>query len=308
MHRYPSIPRLFLTQNSTRLLSMLIHRVGLFIACLFVLTIVIASDGSLLHKLLFSLPLIALGSISLHNVGLLGHEGTHFTLSNNRYQSALLGTFFSSMVPFHFNAGFALTHALHHWHTNTEKDPDVPLFSVFKNFLTRLVLARSRASRAYFLDTLRLAMGRLPRANQVGLPTTELFKLARWNLFWSALFLALYAYLIFLMPDTFGIAMALIYVVGVLVSGLRPYMEHAGTDVGPFSQARTFSNRTLDYVFGTINYHQAHHMYPSVPAYNLSALNRWLVEQGRLPQHEIISESSSFDLLKQVALKPYGRR
>ncbi|MEO0336466.1 MAG: fatty acid desaturase [Pseudomonadota bacterium] len=307
MARPSRIPKEFQEQNAIKMWLMVIHRVGMFFACLTASCLLVASDFPLGYVAPLFLITTALGSVALHNIGLLGHEGMHFTLAKDRYQSGLLGTLLSTMVPLHFNVGFALTHALHHWHTNTENDPDLAIFSNFRNLVSRFFLARSKASRAYLKDTVLLAAGKMPHRNQVGLPDESLKKLARWNLAGSVMFLVAYGVGIALSPGVFAVSFLSIYLLAVGVSGLRPYMEHAGTDTGQFSNSRSFANGLLTYVFGTINLHLAHHLHPQVPAYNLPRLYDWLKEQGHIPEAEAIEQTSTLGLMLDISQKPYGK-
>ncbi len=306
MGLYKKIPKQFSQQNHRLMLLMVTQRVFFYLAALVLTTLLLASDTFLILKIAVASPLILIGSFSLHNVGLLGHEGTHFTLSNDRYQSALIGTLLSSMVPLHFNTGFALTHALHHWHTNTDKDPDLNLFFPLRNFWSRLFLARSKASRAYLKDTIALARGQLPHPNQVGLKNFQLFRLAKINLLSSALWLLVYAIFIVLYPASFGLAFATIYSSAVFLSGLRPYMEHVGTNSSHFRNSRTFTSPVLDCVFGTINYHLAHHMHPKVPAYKLPKLHRWMLKEGHIEIQQAVTSHSVLETLKQMNNGDYG--
>ena len=306
MVRYKRIPAEYSLQSPSKRFSLISSRIGMFVFCLSLLTLL--TSLNLNDPVLWiSAPfLIFSGSVALHNIALLGHEGTHFTLSNDRYTSALIGTLCSALVPLHFNTGFAVTHAIHHWHANTDKDPDLQLFSEFKNFFSRLFLARSKASRKYLMDTIELARGNMNYRNQVGIKDEVLFKLARINLLASGIMLLIYGTAIVLFPWTFGISFLSIYVLAVLLSSLRPFMEHVGTDSGAFSNSRTFSNTFLDFTFGTINFHLAHHMYPQVPAYHLPQLNDWLNENEYIPKTEAIEELSTLKLMKAISKGRYG--
>lgn len=307
MARYKRIPLKYSQQSSLKRFTLIFSRMSMFVLCLGFLSALMSSGISGIAFWLLAPLLIFFGSVALHNIALLGHEGTHFTLSADRYTSALIGTLCSAVVPLHFNTGFAVTHAIHHWHANTDNDPDLKIFSEFKNFFSRLFLARSKASRKYLMDTIELARGNMNYRNQVGIKDELLFKLARINLVASGVMLAIYATAIFFYPGTFGASFVSIYVFAVLLSSLRPYMEHVGTDSGAYSNSRTFSNTLLDFTFGTINLHLAHHMYPQVPAYNLPSLNRWLLENEFVPSEEAIVERSTLSLLRVIASGSYGR-
>src|SRR5262245_5385427 len=64
------------------------------------------------------LPVLLLAQQGLHLLGLVGHEGMHLSLTRNRYVSAILGIFFSSMVINFMEMGFAISHWNHHRYTN----------------------------------------------------------------------------------------------------------------------------------------------------------------------------------------------
>jgi fatty acid desaturase len=61
---------------------------------------------------------------------------------------------------------------------------------------------------------------------------------------------------------------------------VRPYIEHAGTGVGLFQDARTYSSPLMTALFAGNNYHLEHHLYPSIPCYRLPALHRHLEAAG----------------------------
>jgi fatty acid desaturase len=61
---------------------------------------------------------------------------------------------------------------------------------------------------------------------------------------------------------------------------VRPYIEHAGTGVGPFEDARTYSSPLMTALFAENNYHLEHHLFPSIPCYRLPALHRYLRTAG----------------------------
>jgi fatty acid desaturase len=234
----------------------------------------------------------------LQCVALLGHEGTHFTLHKDRWTSAFMGVLLSSFAPFHMDVGFAISHAEHHAFTNTDKDPDHIFFGHFKNFWSRLLLARSAASRRYLFSTLKLAFGRWPPDHpiRIGLTSPELVRLARLNLLSSFSLLALYLTATFFFPVAMICILWVPFLIAMLISGLRPFVEHVETKVGRGHDSRSWISPYFDALYGSINYHQAHHLWPRVPAYNLKSLHHWMRDNNAgIDQHSIeISSIAEF--------------
>lgn len=226
-------------------------------------------------------PFFALiGGHGLQCVALLGHEGTHFALHKDKWTSAFWGVLLSSFVPFHLDVGFAVNHAEHHAFTNTERDPDHVFFGQFKSFFPRFFLARLAASDRYLKATLMLALDRWPQEKvlRLGLTMPETVKLARLNFLFSfgLVFCYLAASLYF--PLFMLSVLWIPFVVAMLISGLRPFVEHVDTQPGRGNDSRSWISPIFDFLYGSINYHQAHHLWPKVPSYKLKKLHHWMEE------------------------------
>lgn len=252
----------------------------------------------------FVLSLI--GGHGLQCVALLGHEGTHFALHNDKWTSALLGVIFSSFAPFHMDTGFAVAHSEHHAFTNTPRDPDYMFFKRFNNFFSRLFLARVAASNRYMAMTLRLAFNRWPadRPLRVGLTQAEMVRLARINLLTGFGLLVLYAALTYFFPVAMIAVLWIPFVLAMLFSGLRPFVEHVQTQAGRGRDSRTWISPAFDLLYGSINYHQAHHLWPRVPSYRLRELHYWMKANGQGIGPESPEIYSTLEFLK-VAAKSY---
>ena len=64
------------------------------------------------------------------------------------------------------------------------------------------------------------------------------------------------------------------------ITGLRIYVEHAGTVQGDFLDARTYNSLFYTVMMFANNHHQEHHMYPSVPSYKLPRVHKKLAAEG----------------------------
>lgn len=304
------VPARFFDQSFTLVLRMISFRVVCLIGCLSIVTLIWSNlPLDFWLKFLLSLPFSIFGGASFQNLALVGHDGGHFSLHHNRMTSARIGTIVSSLVPMHFDTGFLLSHASHHRFTNSEKDPDLKLFKPYRSVVGRIFTARLRASRHYLITTLKLAFERVPakELEACSLSKSELKYLARLNILVSGTFLTVYALLIYNVGKSFAFAFGSSYLFAVILSSIRPYLEHIGTGTGRYNNSRTWSGTFMELFFGGINYHHAHHLYPIVPAYKIRGLHQWLVRNGYIVPEVAVQTKGWTELVKIVLSdKDYG--
>jgi fatty acid desaturase len=101
------------------------------------------------------------------------------------------------------------------------------------------------------------------------------------------------------------------HVLGILLSGTRPYLEHADTGLGTFQQARSYCSPIMTALFAGNNFHLEHHLYPSVPCFRLPAVHRWLRDAGVFEGPGVAVEPGFFSALgftRAAARYPEGSR
>jgi len=250
------------------------------------------SSLPILVRALAVLPLLFLAQQGLHLLGWVGHEGMHLSLARNRYVSAILGIFFSSMIINFMEMGFAIGHWNHHRFTNQPMDPDCKLFARYQGFWRRLFLARFASNRHFHVATWRMAAGK-PLREDYPFPFSAgmVRGLAVFNLLCSMLWLCVYIVITLYDPLAGLVSVAFPHLLGLLYTGLRPYVEHAGTDMEMFTNARTRTAPIFTALYFFNNYHLEHHLYPSVPCYRLPSVHRQLEEGGYLAAHRAHIES-----------------
>ena len=236
------------------------------------------TDWPLATRLLASLVLSAIAGYGFFMLAGTAHEGFHFNLHRRPAVSGLIGILFSACIPGFIGIGFTLSHWKHHRYTNQELDPDCGHFGRFRSFWSRLLLARLSANAAYRRVALTLLTGRIDaEGGSNGLPLRTLRWLCLVNVLWHLLLMAgmiavcisapLFAFCVFIAP----------LMATVMITGLNPYQEHAGTGIEYDTKARSRTSPLFTaLMFGT-NYHLEHHLYPRVPCWRLPALHRWLV-------------------------------
>lgn len=306
--KLPRLPAYFLTLNAKAAAIMTIRRIVSLICAVSSIAWLAHQDFHWFPAAIGYISLSLWGGASFQNLALIGHEASHFNLHPNRMVSVVWGVLTSALVPLHFDIGFSLEHLKHHRFANSDKDPDTKVFQKFNNLFSRLFLARSAASRSYLRLTWLVATKRAvacERSKDYQLSCNQLQFLARLNLVASFVILVTYGLAIYYFPVTLGTGLAASYLGAVLLSGIRPYLEHGGTSHDCSTVARTWETPLSGLIFGNINYHHAHHLFPAVPAYRMGALQKWLEQNGHI--NDTAVKSSTYRQLWEVASKSqYG--
>jgi beta-carotene hydroxylase len=243
--------------------------------------VVARSQWPLLLQAASVIGFACLSQQGLHLLAWVGHEGFHFNLHDNRHVSAMLGIALSSMVATFSEIGAAASHWNHHRFTNREGDPDIPIFAKYRTLWQRVLFARLAANRQYLADAFRMACGRpLAHATRLPFKDTEVRLLAGLNIVMSACWVGVYAWIIYRAPIAGALAIVTPHVFSVWYTGLRSYLEHAGTGTGLFRDSRTRVSPFFSVAYFFNNYHLEHHLYPYIPCYRLARVHRYLAERG----------------------------
>jgi beta-carotene hydroxylase len=278
--RRPSLPRGLYEPSFPLALLMITYGMGLFLGAGFAASQVAFLNLSLWLRAPAVLVLLFVSSHGVHLLGFVGHEGIHLLLHRNRYVSVVIGTFVSAMTS--FNAiGYGIAHWNHHRFTNQASDPDAQIYSQFRTFWSRVLLARLAGNRVHLKNLLSVATGK-PLGLGYKLPFSPSVQrgLAWMNIGCLVFWVAVYAALAVARPRVALFAIGLPILVTVGVSGLRGYIEHAGTGLGTFRDTRSYVSRAYTVLFFGNNYHLEHHLYPGVPCYRLAAVHGILEADG----------------------------
>jgi fatty acid desaturase len=268
---------------------------------------VLEGVSSLSLTIILLLPLWLVGQQGIHLLGMVGHEGLHGNLHRNRLLSVHLGLFLSSMAISYLVTGYFVTHWHHHLYTNTEDDPDLEACSRFQTFLSRCFLSRMHLTKIYRENTYRLAFGREFPIGRLPFELQQLRTYARLNLVYQLFWITAYVAVGFINVTWLLVAIVVPHLGAVVGSGIRVYVEHAGTDAMPGREARSFSSRFWSILFFGNNLHLEHHLYPNVPCHRLPAIHHWLKKQGFFESNASYIETGNAAVFKYVgAAYPYS--
>lgn len=253
------------------------------------------------------LPAIGLMGAVQHGLAILSHQAAHYRLYETRWVNDLVGKLCA--VPLGLSLiTYRVLHRTHHNHLYTPIDPDLALIADYPRgrayllgkllkdlsgltlwkaygyFFGKPVTKKGSASSLRIDDDTSPALKKKAKRDQVLVVVIQLCALGlsigfgfwRWYL------------LLWLLP--------LVTVLQALLR-LRAVLEHGAVDdvTDVRRAARTthasFLTRFVLYPHN-MNFHIEHHLYPSVPHYNLPECHRVLVEAGALDGAEVQSTVS----------------
>ena len=237
-------------------------------------------------ELYFSWPLYIIAVMLLggryHALAVMVHEAAHYRLFNHKALNNWVGEIFTAWPLLANMHGYRHTHLAHHQHVNTDQDPDWirkiddPYFKFPKSkadFLKDLVKA------LLGLQFIQLLMMIFKAAGTDGVPA--IFKRAR-IIFYLIVLSILYV------TESFT-AWALYWLIPIATSFsffmyVRSAAEHFGRDMNYddiLGETRHVSIGWFEGLFfpHNVNYHLDHHLYPSIPYYNLPKLHALMMRE-----------------------------
>jgi fatty acid desaturase len=244
-----------------------------------------------------------------HAIAVLSHDGSHYRLSADRKRNTVLVNLLSAYPLFFQLEMYRLNHLQHHQYTNEAQDPDVryqkdlpdyqfpmarqKLFKIFFfEFLGAGVIANFKRAQRYNADP------EFKKAVAKDLAETKKLRIG----FYIALALVLTVlggwkiFLMYWMLPLFWILPSILR--------LRNISEHFGLSLA--TELKGSRDVDCSWVEGwllsphNINLHLVHHLYPSVPFYNLPKMHKVLM--GFPAYREGCHRNSSYLLPAQDAV------
>ncbi|MEH6401958.1 MAG: fatty acid desaturase family protein [Sneathiella sp.] len=236
----------------------------------------------------------------------IAHDAAHYRLFKARGLNDLVGRLIASPVGISI-CSYRILHRLHHNHLYGRQDPDVPLHGGYprgrtylaKKLLKDLMGGTAFKTFAYFFgapaENSELIEGDNKKLRPLDDTSPILRKAAnrdRWSIIAFHLLAPVAAY------STGYLLEYLVLWILPLITFLQPILrfraicEHGAVDdlKSPVRASRTntgpFWIRFLFFPHN-VNYHIEHHLYPSIPHYNLAECHKEMMERGFLDQAEV---------------------
>lgn len=225
----------------------------------------------------------------------LTHEAGHGHLFKSKRLNDFVGDWLCA-APVTFTLSMIRDpHVFHHAYTLTQRDPDYPTIGVYPvkkiSFLRKLVRDilgitnyRGHITDNFFKETTRIK----PKEY---IPMVVVLSVMFFAFYWLGH--PLYFFAFWLVPAA---------TVGVVLFRINSVTEHGAMVEGGGNPecARTIISPIGNFWFAPHNhfYHSAHHLYQTVPFYNLPKLHKKLVERGALKSERVYT--SYWSALKEV--------
>lgn len=239
----------------------------------------------------------------MHGIGILLHEFAHYRFGADKKSSDWIGDLFLAWPVFATVDAYRQNHLAHHRHTNTKDDPDW----VIKLHADEFTFPQTRLKALINLLGYLVGVSSYRDIKSVQArvggdrDTPKGYELARFGYYvcFAMVFVATGFWVEFLLY--WGVPYVTVFFLFLYV---RSVAEHFGSmdyshELG--------SSRHVDPNFWerwffcphNINHHLAHHLYPSVPFYNLPKLHRTLLENRQYRDKAHITRGYSTGLVQE---------
>ena len=249
-------------------------RIVLFL-CIYlfsITTILYLNKNNSSLEVLLCIPFYLSAGASLHGICLFTHEGVHRTLHKNIWVNNIIGSICGYLV-LQTMAGYRVLHLKHHKYLNTKGDPGL-LTTYVSNKYVIVAMEWGYFLFGYvaFLTVIPyqgFKQGSIKDRFLIGLDIFFIF-----FLFWLSINNLPFVWLIH------GWLIPMIFV--HFMMNIRGMSQHLMLEDyhDPFKGARTIkAHPIVDFFLCNENYHIEHHLYPSVPWYNLKKVHELIADK-----------------------------
>lgn len=232
----------------------------------------------------------------------LAHDAAHYRLYKTRWLNDLVGRLLAAPVGISMRT-YRVVHRLHHNHLYEDQDPDIPLVAGYprgRKYLARKLLAdlfglNAWKTYAYFFGAPAInddAAGSSRPLDDTAPNLRRVARQDRWTVVCFHVAAPLAASLTGFFVEYLVLWLLPMVTIQQPLLRYRAICEHGVVrdPKSPLYASRTnFAPRWLHWWMfpHEVNYHIEHHLYPSIPFYNLPHCHRALTEQGLLADAEV---------------------
>jgi fatty acid desaturase len=221
-----------------------------------------------------------------HAFLVISHEGAHHRLSDKRWLNDIISNACAAFPIFFCTAGYRANHLVHHRHLNTDQDPDwnrkIPFREwQFPQDSQSLIWTFGKVLLTSWYKMILLFWA----LSGIGRSETWTNPYSRRQIFFKLGFYATVAAVLTLTHTWMPFVQYWLvpyFFVFPIVERIRSIAEHFGLERShELNQTRNvLCTRAEGFFFGphNVRYHLAHHMFPTVPQYNLPKLHSHLLK------------------------------
>jgi fatty acid desaturase len=263
-----------------------------YVGIWFVLLILLGFFASILYPSLLSIPIFFLYGVFYSASNARWHECSHGTPFKTQWINEFV-FFIATAMEFRDVVVSRWSHSAHHSYTMINSfDPEILLKRPPSFWVVSLNFFNIVSGPKQIKKTILHALGKLSESAKKHVPKSE-YK----RMFWMArLVVFLYSIIIGLAILTNSLLPIWLFILPRFYGGLIQWamilLQHSGLneDVWDHRQnSRTLIlNPFFDFLYMTMQYHTAHHMYPNIPFHKLKKLNELIQYDLPEPNHGII--------------------
>lgn len=301
-HWKPEVPHSFYEINGWHSILMAITGLSLYIAPLIAAYFLLQLPISLFLKIIVTLSMGTLSAIGNVLLSIFTHEAAHYSLFKQRNLNQIAGIIGLStcLSAFLSCMRFFELHSKHHKYFHTENDPE-DIFIPFKNpkMNMKILLIGMKNTVLFLFKYSKESLIHLFNSNSQIKPVKHKNALFVFECLYYFLCLGIQIYFMWLFPP-----LIIVYFIANIISlVIIVIVGHASHE---FNSPLHFKNKTiskwigkffLKASFGTF-LHLEHHAYPSIPAYQLPALSRFLFSNGFYTKNQITLGSVHLQIAK----------
>lgn len=283
------LPLYFLKINNFAFIYYFVHGLALWILPAFLGFFVVSNFGVFFGvKIIIAIICSILSGFGFFLLAVLGHEGFHGSLHENRFASIIIGTVASAFVPMFISYGYNVIHWDHHKYTNTMRDPDYALYGKFNNFFTRFIFGPFIViSKSYLISFKTIFLLKIP-TQVFPFSKVKIYSVALLNLSLIAINLILCVYLFKLNVLLFLFLFLFPLLVTQFFWSMAPLLEHGVTGKNKFNNTRACTSKVLKFLLLGYNFHIGHHLYPRVQLHKLPKLHEYLVDNDLVEDLNVV--------------------
>lgn len=218
----------------------------------------------------------------------MAHEAVHFSISRNKLLNDIVAQIFIGIPIFINIKKLRKVHLLHHKHLLTSLDPEKKQLNYIE---FQFPMNKYKLLTIIFFDIIGINYIRYKFKNYKSILLLASFAIVILFLLYNQNFDVLKFIFLWIFP----------YIsVYQLLNRIRLLTEHYYFFEDNSSNTRSIQSSSLEFlVFSpyNINYHLEHHLYPSVPFYNLPKLSKYL-EYLKIFDKSLTHESSYYSMIK----------
>ena len=255
-----------------------------------------------------------------HSLCAIAHDSVHYRICKNKWLNDLIGNLFLYYPLFSSQQKYRYRHLLHHKHANSDEDPDF----IYKKNNIEYIFPQSKMT--FFKNVLKYTFGihyiinlfcnnktikektkYIIRGFTTAKKLDNLSYKTNYRERIGCIIFTLFVFLALIITGTFKLYILYWIIPSFLVIPflfrLRSICEHFGVSKNTIDDSRTMYPNWFDKIFlgfnWNLSFHLDHHLFPTVPSYNLKKLHYRLLQNKNFKDNAQITTCGTYGVFKE---------